>query len=144
MINSDWSVQNRLPTVDDIADVIRQGMPGTSMPAFPNLTSQDRNRLAEQVLQYRRAGIRSQLLEIARTEKSEIAEDEIADILQRRTTPDAPQPVPSFEVSNTTSLSRGKEAFVQLGCHNCHRIDQDYSRLSYFSMKTGSRRLHEI
>lgn len=115
------SARNGLPLVEDVADVIRQGIPGTSMPAFPDLSPKDRQSLAEQVLQFRTTGVREQLAAIDRLDNSEPADEELAKLVKLQTTPDSAQTVPPMEKTpDASSLVRGQEAFATNGCHHCH------------------------
>ncbi len=95
------------PTRDDIDLVIRQGIPGTSMPAFVKLAEEDRLALAEFVLLLRQAG-RGERLEGTATEKPAAA-----DLL----------PFPEFGAADEQVLARGRELYVETGCAKCHGDD---------------------
>lgn len=114
------STRNTIPSADDVAEVVRQGMPGTSMPAFGQLSAHERQALAEEVLRFRNAGVRERLVDLYRQENGELAEDELNDLFMRHTTPGSPEPIPPFDTPDASSLDRGKKAFVQLGCRSCH------------------------
>lgn len=51
------SSTHRLPTLEDIEAVIRDGIPGTSMPSFAHLPGEVRRELSDQVYRLRLAGL---------------------------------------------------------------------------------------
>jgi tetratricopeptide (TPR) repeat protein len=114
------SARNQLPTMEDVAAVISHGIPGTSMPAFPDLGRNDRYALAKHVLQFRVQGVSELLKQADRHENSGINEAELTDLVKRQTMPESAEEIPAFGEPDASALSRGKDAFIQLGCHNCH------------------------
>jgi len=84
-----------LPTHQDLVDVIRRGMPYTSMPAWPNLADREVSDLAY-------------FLTTFSPEFSHAAS--------------VPQPVPLPSAPGTTeeSIERGKTLYVETGCVRCH------------------------
>jgi mono/diheme cytochrome c family protein len=84
-----------LPTHQDLVNIIRRGMPYTSMPAWPNLTDQDVSNLAYYI-------------------KSFSADFANPDLV--------PQPVsaPSAPAMTQESVELGKKLYVDTGCVRCH------------------------
>jgi tetratricopeptide (TPR) repeat protein len=95
------SSQNLVPSLADIELVIRQGIPGTSMPAFDKLPDADREQLAKETLQLYR---------------TRFGNDE------------APQPaepidVPAVGEASAESIARGQAIYGRAGCVQCHGAD---------------------
>src|SRR3954453_9222781 len=84
-----------LPTHQDLVNVIRRGMPYTSMPAWPDFTDQQVSDLADFVTSF----------------SPEFANPE-----------NAPKPValPSAPSSTKESIEQGKKLYVDTGCVKCH------------------------
>ncbi len=84
-----------LPTHQDLVDIIRRGMPYTSMPAWPNLSGQEASDLAHFITTF----------------SPDFSKAE-----------NAPQPVPLPSAPNATkeSIELGKKLYVESGCVRCH------------------------
>src|SRR5262245_28384130 len=84
-----------LPTHQDLVNVIRRGMPYTSMPAWPNFTDQEVSDLAYFVTTF----------------SADFSNPE-----------NAPKPVqlPSPPGSSTNAIEVGKKAYEDTGCPRCH------------------------
>jgi mono/diheme cytochrome c family protein len=84
-----------LPTHQDLVNIIRRGMPYTSMPAWPEFTDQQVSDLADFVTSF----------------SPDFANPE-----------NAPQPVPlpSAPSSTKESIELGKKLYVDTGCVKCH------------------------
>jgi mono/diheme cytochrome c family protein len=84
-----------LPTHQDLVNVIRRGMPYTSMPAWPDFTDQQVSDLADFVTSF----------------SPEFANPE-----------NVPKPValPSAPSSTKESIEQGKKLYVDTGCVKCH------------------------
>ena len=114
---------NGIPTLDDVASVIRQGMPGTSMRAYDDLSDEQQAELAREVLRQHREGVREQLVSTLRAEEEEIDEEEVGQIVDFCTTAGEVVHVPPIDPADSGSIARGKEAYFKLGCDNCHGED---------------------
>ena len=84
-----------LPTHQDLVDIIRRGMPYTSMPAWPTLSDQEVSDLAYYLTTFSPGFSNAEI---------------------------APQPVPlpSAPAATTESIELGKELYVENGCIKCH------------------------
>ncbi len=84
-----------LPTHQDLVNIIRRGMPYTSMPAWPNFADQDVSNLAYYI----------------KTFSPEFANKDAI-----------PQPVdiPSAPASTNESVELGKKLYQETGCIRCH------------------------
>jgi mono/diheme cytochrome c family protein len=84
-----------LPTHQDLVNIIRRGMPYTSMPAWPNLSDQEISDLAHYV----------------KTFSPDFSNAE-----------NVPKPIeiPSAASSSKESIELGKKLYVETGCVRCH------------------------
>jgi mono/diheme cytochrome c family protein len=84
-----------LPTHQDLVNIIRRGMPYTSMPGWPNFTDQELSDLAHYI----------------KTFSPDFANRE-----------NVPQPVPLLSAPNATkeSVETGKKLYEETGCVRCH------------------------
>jgi len=84
-----------LPTHQDIVNVIRRGMPYTSMPAWPNFSDEDVSDLAYFITTFS------------------------PDFSNKERVPQA-VPLPSAPGATKESAEQGKKIFVDTGCVKCH------------------------
>jgi mono/diheme cytochrome c family protein len=84
-----------LPTHQDIVNVIRRGMPYTSMPAWPTLSDQDVSNLAYYITTFS------------------------PDFSNKENVP-KPVPLPSAPRSTSATVEMGKKLYVDNGCVKCH------------------------
>jgi mono/diheme cytochrome c family protein len=118
------SSSSRLPTLDDIASVIRRGMPGTSMRSFEELDAETRRRLAEQVMIRWRDGVREKIVRVMEEEEEEEASEQlIQQLVDLRTTATDPVVVPTIGEADSQSIARGKAIYFKQSCHTCHGDD---------------------
>ena len=83
----------QLPTHQDLVNIIRRGMPYTSMPAWPDLSDQEVSDLAYYVTTF--------------SPRFSNAEPQ-------------PVPLPSAPASTTESIELGRALYEQTGCGECH------------------------
>lgn len=122
------STDNYVPTPEDLEAVLIRGMPGSAMPPWAHLPAEARKALAEQVMEFRREGVREEFIRILKDEDGltdeEIAADDIqqliADEIARATTPGATTDVPPLAQPDAAAIARGRETYVRLGCVSCH------------------------
>jgi mono/diheme cytochrome c family protein len=84
-----------LPTHQDLVNIIRRGMPYTSMPAWPTLTDQEVSDLAHFI----------------KTFSPDFSKPESAA---------QPVPLPSAPAATTESVALGKKLYEETGCIKCH------------------------
>jgi hypothetical protein len=84
-----------LPTHQDLVNIIRRGMPYTSMPAWPNLSDQDLSNLA-----YFITSFSPEFTNPERVPK--------------------PDTFPSAPASTNESIELGKKLYAETGCLKCH------------------------
>ncbi len=84
-----------LPTDDDLRDVIREGMPYTSMPGWAHLSDAEINELI--------AAVKSFSPDFANPERKP-----------------EPLPVPKVPAITPESVEKGKEVYARIGCPACH------------------------
>jgi mono/diheme cytochrome c family protein len=116
--------RNGFPLTSDIEAVIRNGIPGTSMSAFTDLSHETVSRLAADVRRLRVRGLADQFVEDYRRlgepieasvalRWAEQRAEEAAPIGQ----PPAPPPDPD------SAVARGKRLYRESGCAQCHGRD---------------------
>jgi mono/diheme cytochrome c family protein len=84
-----------LPTHQDLVNIIRRGMPYTSMPAWPNLTDQEVTNLAYFITSFS------------------------ADFSNAELVP-KPMELPGAPSTTNESIELGKKLYVETGCVKCH------------------------
>ena len=84
-----------LPTHQDIVNVIRRGMPYTSMPAWPTLSDQEVSDIAHFITSFS------------------------ADFSNKETVPQ-PLTLPSAPATTSESIELGKNLYAETGCLKCH------------------------
>jgi len=84
-----------LPTHQDIVNVIRRGMPYTSMPAWPTLSDQEVSDIAHFITSFS------------------------ADFSNKETVPQ-PLTLPSAPATTSESIELGKKLYAETGCLKCH------------------------
>lgn len=117
------STVNGVASLEDMEAGIRRGMPGTSMRAFDKLSEDQRMLLAQEVRRLNRLGIGEQFIDTLLKEGEEIDEDEVREVLKLRTTPGDDAVVPRIGRADPQAIARGKDAYLKLGCKNCHGED---------------------
>jgi DMSO reductase family type II enzyme heme b subunit len=112
-----------MPSRQDIAAVLRRGMPGSSMPPWAHLSQADRDLLVDEVLRLRREALNRlfvrQWIEDGE-DPADIDPDEKAEFVEARMTAGDPLETPEFGQPDEASIAAGKETFFKLGCHGCH------------------------
>jgi mono/diheme cytochrome c family protein len=117
------STQTGVASLDDLISVTRQGMPGSSMPPFQDLTDAQHALLAREVLRLQRDGVRNQLVAVFSDQGEEIDEGELHQIVAGRTTSGEPAVIPSIGPADPDAIARGGTVYVQLECGRCHGDD---------------------
>jgi mono/diheme cytochrome c family protein len=116
------STENGIPTDADLEYVLRHGIPGTAMPAFDNLTDEERQTLVAHIRWLTRTGLYARLYQRAKKQDPE----DIPDVAELSTTAAKQSiPGPALEVSDTPpeptpeSIARGGVTFTK-NCATCH------------------------
>lgn len=108
----------------DIRGVIRNGIPGTSMPAHTHLTAAEVDALVAEVQEVVRRGLRERLVAQALQAGLDVPdEDELGRIEASRLTPRAAIVPVEFGAADPACLERGRRRFLESGCQGCHGTD---------------------
>lgn len=117
------STKNNVPTAGDLDQVLTRGMPGSSMPPWPNLNEQERQLLAERVIEFRREGIRERERKSAEEFGETVDEAEVAELVRDLTTPGEPADVAPLTARTPEAIARGRDLYLNRGCAACHAND---------------------
>lgn len=117
------STLNGVPSLDDLMAVTKKGMPGTSMPAFEDLSEQQHRLLAQEVLRLHREGMRTRFIEMLASEGEEIDEGEVSQVVEAGTIAGEALSIPQIGPLDPQSVTRGKGIYYELGCNKCHGED---------------------
>lgn len=117
------STRNGVPMPEDLEDVLRLGMPGTSMPVFDHLSQSDRSLLGRLVLEFNREGMREQLARSLRESGDAVDEEEIEAAVEHCTSPGELIRVPEISIPDEKAIAAGRKTYQQLGCVKCHGDD---------------------
>ena len=133
-----------LPTPDDLVRTITRGLKGSSMPAFPLLSEQERQALAEYVLYLAQLGrlrvdVQSFIeedglsMERVRAEKMDEIRAELAE-RRRRAQPVGIPPEPD---NDAASIARGQKIYTEL-CQACHGATGVGDGPSAYALRDGN------
>jgi DMSO reductase family type II enzyme heme b subunit len=114
------STSNGVPTFEDIRTVLRRGMPGSSMPPWPQFSDDAVRLLAEHIISLRREGIRETLLAEAADSGDEISAEDLQETVDRLTTPGELAAAVDLGDPTPESISHGKELYATKACLQCH------------------------
>ena len=121
------SSKNGLASDADLVETIRRGQPGTSMPAFKQLSDSEVASLVVVLREFMIAGLRSRY-------RSEFPSIQKADSLDESqwvaARSQASQPISIPDFSNTVGLAaRGREVLREAGCIGCHEVPGEANRV---------------
>ena len=112
------TTQNGIPTDDDLLAVLRNGIPGSSMPAFGHLGEPELRALIERVRALTYAGVLERILRQA--DDGDIEPAEAYRLAAKRCAPGPVLAVPKqFPPPTAASLARGREVYAKI-CASCH------------------------
>ena len=114
------STDNANATIEDLKRVIKRGMPGTSMRAFDELSEDQLELLAEEVLRLRREGVREWYVALLQAEDEEVDEEDVREVVDLQTVPGEVIGVPSIGPADDAALRRGRKVYLDTGCRPCH------------------------
>jgi mono/diheme cytochrome c family protein len=117
------STTNGAPTLDDTIKVLRQGIPGTSMPSYGDLDCDQLRLVGEEVHRLRHEGLHERLVEVLKSQGEEVVESDVEGSVRVLTSPGEPIVVPPIGNSSPSSVLRGQEVYVEQGCAKCHGED---------------------
>lgn len=133
------STVNGVPTPADVDAVLVRGVPGASMPSFPQLDATARGALVGEVLRLRGEGLREAVVQRLRQEspEDELDADEVRLRLDWQLTPGAAVAVPEGGPPTGALVQRGQEVYVQQNCPRCHGRDGTGDSGLYLSDEEG-------
>ncbi len=117
------TTENRFPSPDDIRAVIRNGIPGTSMPAFADLSDAEVEQLIEETYQLRQAGFRDDLMQDFEQLGQDLDEAAAQELVSRLGTAGQPLPSPPWPSIGPEQLAQGRTLFELAACDRCHGKD---------------------
>jgi mono/diheme cytochrome c family protein len=108
-----------MPTDDDLDRVVRAGIPGSAMPAFPDLTDAERRAVLAHVRELTRSGLHTRLRQKADQDGS-IELSEVPDAVDKLTQVGPAIAIPDgFPPATPDSVANGKRLY-QATCASCH------------------------
>ena len=110
---------NGLASDVDLANAIRHGLPGTSMPGYPELSTAQIDSLVHAVRTFQKQGLESRLRTAGRSDQ------EVQQALRSRIQFSDAVVVPALADSVELSVERGRQLFDQAGCQQCHPLGED-------------------
>lgn len=123
---------NRISSRNDIENVIRKGIPNTSMGGWSSLTDTQIETLVRDVLDFRLHGAKKRYVELLITTGELQAPnqqkltnqqvEELSKYVERETHSDEQWEFSLSEPGGDT-LATGKQLFIQQNCHKCHGKD---------------------
>jgi mono/diheme cytochrome c family protein len=125
------STPSGVPSRDDLMAVLVRGMPGSSMPPWGHLPADQREALIDEVYRLFREGTRQRYIAHLREQeqlsdeeiRSEEVQAEIREVVQRQTTPQPPEPLPTLPSADEQAIVRGRELYLRQSCHSCHGME---------------------
>jgi mono/diheme cytochrome c family protein len=127
------STISRIASDQDLAKAIREGLGGVSMPAFPQLSVEQIEKIIAVVRRLQVDGLRNQyerkMLEVGvgsdGLDENGASGSEIDLWIKRRSTPGEPLKIPKFDDLSVYTTANGKAAFDRAGCKQCHTASSE-------------------
>lgn len=116
------STENRVASRDDLERVIASGIPGTSMPAFPDLSQSELAELMGLIERFRQQGAQEIYETRATAAGLEVDPAALEAYVATRTMPSAELAVPVVSEVLSTEFEDGAADFKEFGCAHCHGI----------------------
>lgn len=108
------SASNGLATDNDLIKVIRSGLPGSSMPAFPDLSESELESLLPVLRDFHRRGVEASLKTLTNSK------EELDDLVDVRTRPAKELDIPDVPSDSDAAIRQGEQLFQSTGCRQCH------------------------
>ena len=112
------SAANGLATDSDLRNVIRSGLPGSSMPAFPELSNGELEQLLPVLRDFQRLGVEANVKGLT------LSKEEVEEWLVARTRPTHQLDIPAEPIDSDAAIHRGEVLFQSTGCSHCHTHQQ--------------------
>jgi mono/diheme cytochrome c family protein len=115
------SAANSMATDSDLLHVIKNGLVGSSMPAFPRLESDELNALIRYLRFLQYEGLVATFLRQQR-EDVEYSRDQLVVLAKAKSSPSEEITLPPWTLNETATidLDRGERTFRSAGCAACH------------------------
>ncbi len=117
------SATNRLATDFDLKRAILQGQPGTSMPAFNELSESELNSLVATLRWFQVVGLNQQYANQSDISPGGTNPTQLPWV-EARSQPSAPLTIPRIEI-NSDSTASGRVLFRAARCISCHTTDDE-------------------
>ncbi len=115
------SGDNGVPLPSDIERVIEHGLPGSGMPAFPNLAPADRTLLASHVALLSIEAIATRIQGGIEARGDQLDRQEALKLAEWEMTPEIPAPFAAFPTANESTLATGRRIYLER-CAACHGV----------------------
>lgn len=112
------TAQGPFPSENDILETMRNGIPGTGMPAWRHIPADDLKLIADFCMEVCKQGMKESLLADGKVENAAEAEEVVHDLME----PEPPIEYPAEPRADAESVARGSELFSK-NCANCHNQD---------------------
>ncbi len=134
------SSKNGVASDADLAQSIRRGQAGTSMPAFKQFSDSEVDSLVGVLREFMASGLRAKF-------KNEFPSDEgtgsLAESQWVAARSQAGEPIAIPDLSNMAGLAaRGREVFREVGCVGCHEVPGQANRVNNRLFDSLGRPLH--
>ncbi len=111
---------NAIPSDADLLGLLKRGLPGSAMPAFPQLADDDLVAIIDHIRFLTRKGQFEAIRKKADKDEEDFYPAEAIQRVVKNSTPGTPLTIPtSFPTPTEASLAHGKKVF-QLTCATCH------------------------
>jgi mono/diheme cytochrome c family protein/tetratricopeptide (TPR) repeat protein len=115
---------NRFPSKDDIRAVIRDGIAGTSMQAFTQLSDAEIDQLVEETYRLRQLGFRSNLVASFQLLGDQLDEEAIDNLVHQSGSSGAALVIPAWPSAGPDDVAAGESLFRRAACNHCHGVDE--------------------
>ncbi|MFO0937942.1 MAG: c-type cytochrome [Gemmataceae bacterium] len=112
------NTMNGIPTDENLAAVIKNGIPGSAMPAFDKLSPDQIAKLIEQIRTLAQEGAYTKVEEKLRKD-DDFDPVSLQVQVAKTLTPGKVLPIPEFPAVTNESLANGKKLYLA-GCASCH------------------------